>query len=365
MTVRTAVVGAGTVSDVHLSGLAQCPRTRLLAVCDLDEERVSEAARRYDIRAYADMDAMLAEEPLDWVHLCTSVQTHLPLARKAIEAGVPVQIEKPITETVAEVEELQELSERHGVAVSEVQQHLFDPALREVNARIESGDLGRIRGVDTIYTGLTKPDEPNRDEWAFELAGGEFEEGLPHPLYITLHTGGHPRDEDDVSATTSLLDEYDREFAYDGAQVQYVAGDGKLCSAKLVAGCAPQKLVHVHGEAGSVTADLISQTVVDVGLHYDGSTVAKLRNNLWRARDRLLGTVKNGLRVARAQVDDGWESTRDITPHYYQFDAEARALEAGEPMPVPLEQSRWTVALMEAIREYPGDVASRPPEPAK
>lgn len=353
MTLSAAVVGAGTISDRHLAGLDRCPHTKLDAVCDLDADRARRAARKYGILAYSDMDDMLTAESLDWIHLCTGVQSHLPLARAAIEAGVPVMIEKPITESTADLEELQRLAADHGVGVSEVQQHLFDPAVRELKRRIDDGELGRIRGVDTIYAGLTKPDEPNRGSWAFDLAGGEFEEGLPHPLYVTLHLGGFPRGREDIAATTSLVDQYDRPFAYDGAQVQFVAEGERLCSVKLIAGCAPQKLVHVHGEEGSVTADLISQTLVDVGLNYDGSTIAKTRNNLYRARDRVLGTFENGQEVVRGRLANDWEHDKAFTTHFYQIDLEAQALAAGEPLPLPLEQSWWTVGLMEAIRGNP------------
>ena len=103
MTLETAVVGGGVVSDYHLSGLTQCPDTELVAICDLDESRAREKATEYDINAYADFEGMLAREQLDWIHLCTPVATHLELARMAIEDGFPVLIEKPVTESVAVV----------------------------------------------------------------------------------------------------------------------------------------------------------------------------------------------------------------------------------------------------------------------
>jgi len=92
MSLTTAVVGGGTVSDRHLDGLAKLAMTDLVAVCDVDEDTVREKAREYDLKAYTDVEAMLAQEDLDWVHLCTPhVQTHLDLATTIVEAGVPVR----------------------------------------------------------------------------------------------------------------------------------------------------------------------------------------------------------------------------------------------------------------------------------
>jgi predicted dehydrogenase len=130
MTLRTAVVGGGTVSGVHLDGLRKNPRTSLVAICDTDEDTARDIAAEYAIDAYVDVESMLAESDLDWAHRYTSVQTHLSLAKRFIEAGVPVQIEKPITETDEEFEELAAHADRHGVVGSEKHDHNVDPVMR-------------------------------------------------------------------------------------------------------------------------------------------------------------------------------------------------------------------------------------------
>jgi predicted dehydrogenase len=240
MPLRTAVIGAGVVSDIHMSALDECPRTELVAVCDLDEERARTAARRYGIRAVFDVEELLAEGGLDWVHVCTPVQTHLDIARLAIEAGVPVNIEKPVTETVAEAEELTRLSENYGVPVSVTHQHRFDPAMRAAEARLRAGELGELRAANLLYTGETPPDQANRGEWAFDLVGGEFEEGLPHPLYILLGAAGYP-EEGTIRALTQLHGEYERPFGYDGTTVSYRSEAGTLASVTCLGG-APRRL---------------------------------------------------------------------------------------------------------------------------
>jgi predicted dehydrogenase len=351
MQLKTAVVGAGVVSDIHMSALEQCPHTDLVAVCDVDEERAIQAANRYDIQAVYSIDRLLEEVDLDWMHICTPVKTHLDIARQAITAGIPVNIEKPLTETVAEADDLIQLSRDHGVPVSVTHQHRFDPALREAQTRIDAGELGELRSVDLLYMGETPPDQANRGDWAFDLVGGEFEEGLPHPLYIVLGTGGYPEHRDDVHVITDLHSEYDRPFAYDGVGVSYRTESGTLCSMKCIAAPTPQKMLAIHGEKKTLNVDFVSQTVVEITDGFNGSPTAKVRNNVSRAKDRLAGTVKNVYRVAREQFSDEWEDHISINAHAYQIDAEARALLANESLPVPLEEGRWTVELMERIRE--------------
>lgn len=351
MSLRTAVVGGGTISSRHLDGLSACPHTSLVAICDVDVDRTNDIANEYGIAGYTDMETMLAEDDIDWVHLCTPVKAHLPLAKLAIEAGVPVLIQKPVTETVAEYEELEAMAEEHGVTVSVVHNHNFDPAMRKLEAAIDRGVVGDVRSVEVRYTGQTYPDDVRRGEWAFELPGGEFEEGIPHPLYLLLRVGGYPASLDDVQVSTHLAREYERPFTYDGAKLQYVSESDIICSTTLLPGDVPDKGVHVHGDDGVLIADLVSQSLVTLDRDYEASALNRARSNVKRATDRLRGNVENLRAVIARRRRDDWETKTELDSHYYQFGAEAMALEGRGERPVPLAEAGWTIRLMEAIRQ--------------
>lgn len=359
MSLTTAVVGGGTVSDRHLDGLRKLAMTDLVAVCDVDEDRVREKAREYDLKAYTDIEAMLTREDLDWIHLCTPVQTHLDLATKAIKEGVAVQIEKPVTETVAEVEELSRVADRHDVPVSVVHNHNFDPAIRKARAAIERGDVGNVRSVDMLYAGETWPDEVKRGAWAHDLPGGEFEEGFPHPIYMLLNLGGYPASADDVDAGTHSRRDYGGEFEYDGVQFQYTSEDGVLCSGTIVASEIPHKTIQIHGDEGSLVVDVVSQTVTTLDRDYQASPVMRAMTNVDHVLDRVRGSLENVRAVVERKRNDTWEAERDLVSHYYQFDAEAAALIQGRELPSPLEEARWTIEIMETIRASAIDDRSR------
>ncbi|WP_435346408.1 Gfo/Idh/MocA family protein [Haloarchaeobius sp. HRN-SO-5] len=351
MTLKTAVVGAGTVSEVHLSGLSACPRTELVAVCDLDGEAAREAAQRHGITPYTDVDHLFDSVDLDWLHVCTPVKTHRDIAVAAIEEGIPVLIEKPVTETVTEVQDIADAASSNDVPASVVHNHLFSPAMRTARERIDDGRLGTVRGVDLLYTGSTAPDVKNRGAWSFELVGGEFEEGLPHPLYTLLNTGGYPRDEAAVQASTALAGEYEQGFGYDGATVQYVTEDEVLCSATMLSGTVPHRSLYVHGEEGSMVVDLVSQTVVPFERDYKASAKNRALKNADEMLARGRGTIDNLGAVAKRATGGGWKAERDLNAHYYQYDATAKAIQEGDEMPVPLSEGRWTIQLMEEIRD--------------
>lgn len=351
MVLKTAVVGAGIISGEHLSALRQCPNTTPVAVCDLDEERAKRMANEHKTAAYTDIDELLSAEQLHWLHICTPVQTHVTLAQTALEAGIPVLIEKPITMTSEELQALIETADNNDVSLSPVHNHMFDPAMRKAQTLLEEGVIGELRGVDVTYTGASFANEPNRGSWTFELPGGEFEEGIPHPLYLALVVGGYPNDAAEVDVQTALTTSYEQPFTYDTTQIQYRSENGTLCSIRVGAGGVPIHRIDVHGAEGSLVIDLVSQTVVPLGVDYTASSVNRARNNLDRAARRVLGTVTALRDVLTNRFNDSWEAETRLNSHYYQIDAEADALVRGGASPVPIEQAEWVITLMEQIRD--------------
>ncbi|ELY67134.1 Gfo/Idh/MocA family protein [Natrinema versiforme] len=349
MVVRTAVVGAGTVSRAHLAGAQNNPDMELVAVCDLDEELARERAREFGTMAVTDFTELLDE--LDCLHVCTPVQTHFEIARQAIEAGVGVIIEKPATVTAEEVEQLQTLSREHDTPVTVIHNHLFYPAVRKARELIDAGELGHVKSVDTLYAGLTPPDQVNRGSWVFELPGGEFEEGLPHPIYSVLGIGGWPERDEDISAQTVLSTNYEEDFEYDQAQAQYVSAEGALCNVTMLSGTLPQRLHVITGSEKSLIVDEINQSLYEVDEDYTSSVIARSKKSLDVSLAQASSTLENVKAVATSRFDDSWESETKTNSHCAIFDEFVDAIEGDAEVPVPLEQSKWTIRIMETIRD--------------
>ena len=353
---RTAVIGAGVVAENnHLPALARNPQTELVAVCDADRETVREAAADYDVRAYDDAELLLDREDLDWVHVATPVGTHAALAEAAVEAGVPVLLQKPATTNLDELEALTALADERGVPLSVVHNWLYYPAVRALRERVDRGDVGALRAVEVTVTGEGRPDETYRGDWVFDLPGGAFGEGLPHPLYLALGVGGYPLDEDAVDVRTRLAGEYDREVDYDGLQVGYTTADDALCSVTYLSGAARGTSLRVHGDDGSLSVDLPTSTVEfrddEAGPYHFWNE--RFGANAARARATVEGTARNLLQYAREYVEDEFDLHLNASPdgHYHLIDEAARALHEGRSPPRDVEESYWTLLLTERVRE--------------
>jgi predicted dehydrogenase len=102
--IRTAVVGVGYLGQFHAEKYAQLDNSELVAVVDLDRERGAQVADKVGARSCSDFREILGE--VDAVSIVVPTQAHYEVARTFLEKGVHVLLEKPITTTLAEADEL-------------------------------------------------------------------------------------------------------------------------------------------------------------------------------------------------------------------------------------------------------------------
>lgn len=351
---RSAVVGLGhSGPNGHLPALSRNPRTELTAICDVDEERVRRYSGKHGSQGFTDVESMLDGCDLDWVHVCTPVQSHFGIAKRVIENEAHLLVQKPVTVTVAELDELTELAEGAGIQLSAVHNQRFIPTIRFVEKQINSGELGEVRAVETVFAGEGRPEVSPRGAWVFDLAGGELEEGLPHPIYLTLATGGYPLDSDAISITKRALEEYDHGISYDGTSVEYVADNGALCSIKVFAEGVPRRTVNVHGDDKSISVDMISMNVRTYG-RSDGrpSPVDGVKRGFGDVSSILKGIGLNSIEFLKYVSENtfGLHSESSSSGTYYQINEEAKSIRSGTESPVSVEEARWTIEIMERIR---------------
>ena len=114
-------------------------------IVDVDEERRAAYADRYpSARLAADLDEALADESVDAVLVATPVPTHYELAKRALEAGKHVFVEKPPAMRGEEMEELIGLARAAGRVLMPGHLLLYHPGLRKVKELVDAGELGDV-----------------------------------------------------------------------------------------------------------------------------------------------------------------------------------------------------------------------------
>jgi predicted dehydrogenase len=102
--IRTAVVGVGYLGQFHAEKYAQLDNSQLVVVVDLDLDRAAQVAEKVGARSCSDFREILGE--VDAVSIVVPTQSHYEVAKAFLEHGVHVLLEKPITTTLAEADEL-------------------------------------------------------------------------------------------------------------------------------------------------------------------------------------------------------------------------------------------------------------------
>jgi predicted dehydrogenase len=141
---RAAIVGTGAIAASHAAALrAAGERAALVAVVDVDTGRARSFAEEWGVpRVYPSVQRLLAEQPVDVVHVCTPPQSHAPLAIECLAAGVTVLMEKPPALSLAEMDALIAAEQKSAGHVATVLQHRFGPAAVRLRQMSAAGRLG-------------------------------------------------------------------------------------------------------------------------------------------------------------------------------------------------------------------------------
>jgi UDP-N-acetylglucosamine 3-dehydrogenase len=145
MPLKVAVVGAGSMGLNHLRVLKDFPdeQVALVGVAEPAEPARSRAMSRFQIPGYADYRAMVAETRPDVLAVVVPTHLHFEVAAHALDAGIHVLVEKPITSTLAEAEALVNLAGVRSVLLAVGHVERFNPAVIELKAQLDAGHLGR------------------------------------------------------------------------------------------------------------------------------------------------------------------------------------------------------------------------------
>ncbi len=138
---RIAAIGTGGWGKNHVRVLSELGV--LAAICDLDKSRAELYSKKFGVNGYSDLDEMLRSEALDGVTIATPATTHFSVASKTLRAGINSFVEKPMTSSVREGEELIKVAEESGKILTVGFIERFNPAISELKKITKEGRLGR------------------------------------------------------------------------------------------------------------------------------------------------------------------------------------------------------------------------------
>ncbi len=125
--IKTAVIGVGYLGKFHAQKYSQLPGSELIAVCDANQDNASSIAQQNGVEAVTDYRELL--DRVQAVSIVVPTQRHYEVAKEFLQKGIHVLLEKPITATVAEAEELVAIAEANQVVLQVGHLERFNPAI--------------------------------------------------------------------------------------------------------------------------------------------------------------------------------------------------------------------------------------------
>ena len=130
MSVRVAVIGTGYLGRLHARVLTEIPDANVVGFVEPGDEAAAEVERTLGLKRFADV-ASIARE-IDCAVVATPTTTHFDVARELLDAGVDVMIEKPITTTVEQAQQLIDLAAKKKRIVQVGHVERYNPAIAAV-----------------------------------------------------------------------------------------------------------------------------------------------------------------------------------------------------------------------------------------
>jgi predicted dehydrogenase/nucleoside-diphosphate-sugar epimerase len=340
-TIRTALVGCGRISDVHIETLKGIPGVEVVAVCDLKEQMARDQATRHGIPGvYTDMEEMMRAVQPNVVHLLTPPRTHRALANIAARHRAHMYVEKPLASSEADARCIVDTASNAGVRVCPGHSLLFDPCFLEASRRIRDGEIGEVLAIRAEYGfGYEAEARGAVIPWSYTYDWGIFENLMPHPLYVACHFLHDPGAPQVVAFNPGQI----REAAVEEIRVLIPSARAvaevslSLCASPEVNRC------EISGTRGRITVDFVTLTVLTFRNNGLPSFVDRFTSNFRTAASLIRSGTSVALGIVTGRVKR-YMGVRGLIQEFYQ------SLKNGVAPPVLPEHGLFILRLMDQIK---------------
>lgn len=204
-TLKIGVVGYGYWGPNVVRNFYNVPEAAVVSVADVSPKSLERVRGVYpSMEVTTNADDILTNPNIDAVAIVTPISHHYPLAKKALENGKHIFVEKPFTASVAEAEDLIELAESKNLKIMVDHTFLFTGAVRKIRELIDNGTLGKLYYYDSTRVNLGIFQHDSNVVW--DLAPHDLsiiDYLIPDPPSAVVATGEkHVNGEEDMAFIT-------------------------------------------------------------------------------------------------------------------------------------------------------------------
>jgi len=352
--IRVAIIGCGKIADQHAQQIRRVRGSRLVGVCDRERLMAAQLAERFQVDdSFDDVDCLLKEARPDVVHITTPPQGHFELARKCLEAGCHVYVEKPFAINLQETQAMLSLAEERGLKITAGHNYQFGPEMIRMRELVRKGGLGgapvHIESVfsydlgDATYVKSLLGDEKH---WVRSLPGKLLQNVISHGIakiaeflvapQFTINVHGRTSPALRRLGETDIIDELRVVVSTETNLTAYFTFTTQVAP--------PVEELRLFGPKGSIVVDNLHRTVV----YLDRSNA--------HFKSYLNFMVPPG-KLARQYAQNMWSNVAAFLKADFHMDAgmkyltEAfyRSIQFGAPLPISYREISLTAAIMDEI----------------
>ncbi|MDE3195884.1 MAG: Gfo/Idh/MocA family oxidoreductase [Acidobacteriota bacterium] len=256
---RVGIIGVGAISHKH--ALAYRNIGFRISVCtDINPESGRKFAAQYGATFVPTYEEVCRHPEVDYVDLCTFPDFRLQPLKICAESGKAIQVQKPISTSLATAREMVETARAAGIVLGVVSQHRFDDSSMFLKRAVEAGRLGKLIQCDACvkwYRSAEYYSRPIKGSWAVEGGGALMNQAI-HQVDLLRWLAGPVRD---VSAMWQLgaLHRIESEDVVN-ALLRYENGATGVIQASTAMWPGYSERVEIHGTKGSavITGDKLT-----------------------------------------------------------------------------------------------------------
>lgn len=248
-----AVVGLG-IGKAHADAAATSEKARLVAVCDLIEEKMDAIVKQYPgTKKYTDFDELIKDPEIDIVSICLPSAMHAEYAARAMRAGKHVLVEKPLDITPEAAMLIEQVRLETGRKAGVVHQNRNNVDMLPIKQAIESGHLGKVFLGTFAVKWYRKQNyyEGWHGTWEMD-GGGSLMNQSVHTVDLMQWLMG------EVESVSSQMDIYNHDIETEDTTVSTIRFKSGALASFVTTTCAYPGIstdIQVYGTNGSIEAD--------------------------------------------------------------------------------------------------------------
>src|SRR5665647_103643 len=171
---KVAIIGCGNIFPMHAQSIKEVYNAKIVAVCDIKEDRAKVKAAQYDCSYYTEYKEMFSKQDIDVLHICLPHFLHAEVAIYAAKLGVHIFTEKPMSINLQDAEAMIKTAKDNKVTLGVIFQNRYNPGSRLIKRTLESGELGKILAGKLEVTWNRSDEYYSHSDWkgTWDMEGG-------------------------------------------------------------------------------------------------------------------------------------------------------------------------------------------------